>query len=52
MTTGYLIVEFDAYWMKSKPENVMAFPTVRDAFSEELRAQLAVDSDSLSLVFK
>ena len=46
------MVEFDAYWMKSKPENVMAFPIVRDAFSEELRAQLAMDSDSLSLTLK
>ncbi len=45
---GSLVVRFDGYWMKSEPENVMAFPQVREAFAAELGAQLNTD-DSLTL---
>ena len=45
------MVRFDGYWLQSEPENVMAFPQVREAFAMELGAQLNTD-DSLTLTVK
>lgn len=42
-------MRFDDYWVKSEPENVMAFPQVREAFANELEDQLNNDALALSV---
>lgn len=49
LCVGSLVVRFDAYWIKSEPENVMAFPRVREAFANELTAQLNDDTLSFTV---
>uniref|UniRef100_H2Z9Q9 ELMO domain-containing protein n=1 Tax=Ciona savignyi TaxID=51511 RepID=H2Z9Q9_CIOSA len=46
----YLMFEFDKFWMKSEPENVMAFGRVRDEFKQTIDAVLKfVPSAKLAL---
>ena len=47
--TGYVLCEFDAYWMAAEPENVMAFPTVKADFLQQLKSNLAEGTVVLKL---
>ncbi|XP_078494744.1 ELMO domain-containing protein 2 [Ciona intestinalis] len=47
---SYLMFEFDKFWMKSEPENVMEFSRIRDEFNQTVEAVLKyVPSANLSL---
>ena len=37
---GYLFFEFDKFWMKSEPENVMAFGRILDEFRRTIESIL------------
>ena len=41
---GYLIVEFDKFWVTKEPENVMVFPQLRSEFVDELSWKLRQDN--------
>jgi len=37
---GYLFHEFDQFWMKSEPENIMAFGRIQNEFKVTIEAVL------------
>lgn len=43
LTTGYLLVEFDKFWIAKEPENVMAFPQLKAEFVDQLSWKLRQD---------
>ena len=46
---GYLLVEFDKFWLSKEPENVMAFPRLRSEFVDQLSWKLKQDNITVLL---
>ena len=38
---GYIFHQFNDYWIREKPESVMAFPSVKDQFAANLKTKLS-----------
>ena len=50
MPAGYMFWQFDKFWTKEQPENVMAFPAVKTKFVKQL--QLELDNGDVVLCIK
>ena len=49
---GYLLYEFNGFWMNEKPENIMKFNEVKDKFEQRIRKVLQSPDVNLELTFK
>ena len=41
---GYVFTEFDSYWREKRPENLLAFPRIRDELYTLLKTRLESDT--------
>ncbi len=47
---GCVLSRFDTFWMSKEPENIMAYPKLKEEFLQELRSE--VDSGNILLTLK
>ena len=47
---GYVFHRFNGYWVEECPENVMAFPTVRDQFAAQLRNEISLETPTVMMI--
>lgn len=47
LQTGYLLSEFDKFWISKDPENVMAFNAVRTEFASQLLQELIKEDNKI-----
>lgn len=50
--SGYVFHRFNGHWVEEQPENVMAFPAVKDQFAAQLRAEITSETPTVMLVDK
>ena len=40
LSTGFVLWQFDSYWISRQPENIMLFPAIKLAFLKQLKLKI------------